>query len=201
MVVALVPTPTSLKADSYADEKPQAFFTVWAGSIIVTTVKYGGGTRVQLIGTAHHVSAPPPKSNQRNTQSDFPQWVMASETSYILTAMVAKLSLGVFFLRLIIKPWQRAMVYTIMALISTTSIFFFFFLIFHCGNPKDYLIRYIYDQCSPRDVQLALTYLSAAIGAFADWAYALIPIQIAVQANMDLRSKLSVFFILSLGTA
>ncbi|KAK7716993.1 hypothetical protein SLS57_006400 [Botryosphaeria dothidea] len=128
-------------------------------------------------------------------------WILVSETFYVITAMMVKLSLGIFFLRIVIKPWQRAMVYVVMILIALTSIFFFFFLIFLCGNPKDYLVRYVYDQCAPRHVQTALAYLSAALGAAADWVYALIPIQIVVQANMDLRSKLSVLFILSLGTA
>ncbi|GME31676.1 hypothetical protein GTA08_BOTSDO11494 [Neofusicoccum parvum] len=158
------------------------FFNVWAISIIVIAYEFGGGTRVDVIGTAMH-------------------WIIVSETFYVITAMMVKLSLGIFFLRIVIKPWQRAMVYTVMILIALTSIFFFFFLIFLCGNPKDYLIRYIYDQCAPRHVQTALAYLSAALGAAADWTYALIPIQIVVQANMDLRSKLSVLSILSLGTA
>ncbi|OJD34568.1 uncharacterized protein BKCO1_22000102 [Diplodia corticola] len=158
-----------------------AFFNVWAISIIVIAYQYGGGTRVDVIGSAMH-------------------WIIVSETFYVITAMMAKLSLGIFFLRIVIKPWQRAMVYVVMILIALTSIFFFFFLIFLCGNPKDYLIRYVYDQCAPRHVQSALAYLSASIGAAADWVYALIPIQIVAQANMDMRSKLSVFFILSVGT-
>ncbi|KAL0259529.1 hypothetical protein SLS55_005266 [Diplodia seriata] len=128
-------------------------------------------------------------------------WIIVSETFYVITAMMAKLSLGIFFLRIVIKPWQRAMVYVVMILITLTSIFFFFFLIFLCGSPKDYLIRYVYDQCAPREVQNALAYLSASLGAAADWVYALIPIQIVAQANMDMRSKLSVLFILSVGTA
>ncbi|EKG12445.1 hypothetical protein MPH_10401 [Macrophomina phaseolina MS6] len=158
------------------------FFNVWAISIIIIAYEYGGGTRVDVIGTAM-------------------DWILVSEIFYVITAMTVKLSLGIFFLRIVIKPWQRAMVYVVMVLIALTSIFFFFFLIFLCGNPKDYLIRYVYDQCAPRHVQTALAYLSAALGAAADWTYALIPVQIVVQANMDLRSKLSVLFILSLGTA
>lgn len=144
-----------------------------------------------------HVSPPRPHDAKPPNTA---QWIIVSETFYVLTAMMVKLSLGIFFLRIVIKPWQRAMVYVVMILIALTSIFFFFFLIFLCGNPKDYLIRYVYDQCAPRHVQNALAYVAASLGAAADWIYALIPIQIVVQANMDLHSKLSVLFILSVGT-
>ncbi|KAK7562411.1 hypothetical protein IWX49DRAFT_554298 [Phyllosticta citricarpa] len=156
-------------------------FTVYCISIIVIAFDYGGGTHTLVIGQAIH-------------------WVIVSETMYVVTAMTVKLSLGVFFLRILIRPWQRCFVYAVMVLTTLLSVFFFFNLIFMCGNPKDYLVRYVADECAPRDVQRALAYLSAAVGAFTDWTYAVLPLQIVLQANMQMRGKISVLLILSLGT-
>ncbi|KAK8245461.1 hypothetical protein HDK77DRAFT_253750 [Phyllosticta capitalensis] len=156
-------------------------FTVYCTSIIVIAYDYGGGTHTAVIGQAMH-------------------WVLVNETIYVVTAMTAKLSLGVFFLRILIRPWQRCFVYAVMVLITFLSVFFFFNLIFLCGNPKDYLVRYVADKCAPRDVQRGVAYLSAAVGAFTDWVYALLPLQIVLQANMNRRGKISVLLILSLGT-
>ncbi|KAK8178132.1 hypothetical protein IWX90DRAFT_43636 [Phyllosticta citrichinensis] len=156
-------------------------FTVYCISIIVIAYDYGGGTHTLVIGQAIH-------------------WVLVSETIYVVTAMTVKLSLGVFFLRILIRPWQRCFVYAVMVLITLLSVFFFFNLIFMCGNPKDYLVRYVADKCAPREVQRAMAYLSAAVGAFTDWTYAVLPLQIVLQANMQMRGKISVLLILSLGT-
>ncbi|KAF2083946.1 hypothetical protein K490DRAFT_50332, partial [Saccharata proteae CBS 121410] len=155
-------------------------YTVYASALIVIVLVYGGGTHIEIASSAM-------------------RWILLDEVFYILTAWVLKLSLGVFFLRIIIRPWQRYMVYATMVISTLTSLFFFFFIIFMCGNPGDYLIRYVTGQCAPHDVQLALTYTHAGINLVMDWMFAVLPIQIVLQANMKRRAKILVAFILSLG--
>lgn len=68
-----------------------------------------------------------------------------------------------------------------------------------CGNPKDFLVKYIKQQCIPQSAQLAMTYEQAAIATLTDIFLFSIPILILRESLLNLRAKISVGAILSLG--
>lgn len=127
-------------------------------------------------------------------------WTMAVQDTYIVTLCILKISLGIFFIRIIITPWQRYIVYGIVALSTLQSLANFFFIIFRCGSsPGHYLIMQLEGKCAPRWLNLLFLYMHAAVTTITDWIFATLPVCILWDSTMDIRSRLSVGFILALG--
>lgn len=112
-----------------------------------------------------------------------------------------KISLGVFLLRIVIRPWHTVFIYVVMAISTSIGLAYFFFAIWQCGNPNKILENKLTGHCQPASVQLGMAYTHAAVQAFTDWSFASLPVVIMWNANMDRRSKVSVAFILMLGAA
>ncbi|KAF2143414.1 uncharacterized protein K452DRAFT_268925 [Aplosporella prunicola CBS 121167] len=157
------------------------FFTVYCTGVIIVAYGYGGGTHTAVAGAAI-----------------YDQWIVVSEACYISTTMLLKISIGIFFLRIISKPWQKNLIIATIVLTIIVSGFFFFFVIFMCGNPKYFLIRYVTGRCAPRSVLLALAYTHTIWNMAIDWVYACVPIALLWGTTMDLRKKITVFLILFL---
>lgn len=128
-----------------------------------------------------------------------PQWTLVAEVFYLTTIIFLKLSLGLFFLRVLLKRWQRNIVYVAMVSSVLINTFHCFFVVFSCGNPKLYLEHTVLKQCVPKKIELGLAYEQAAVTTITDFVFALLPISLLWNAAMDRRSKLSVGLILSLG--
>jgi hypothetical protein len=122
-----------------------------------------------------------------------------AEVFYLTTILFLKLSLGLFFLRVLIKKWQRKIVYATMLISTVINIYHCFFVLFSCGNPRLYLENTLQRKCVRKSVEVGLAYEQATVTTLTDWVFALLPIPLLWNASMDLRSKLSVGFILSLG--
>jgi hypothetical protein len=110
-----------------------------------------------------------------------------------------KLSLGLFFLRVVIKKWLRKIIYVTMALSTAINIYHCFFVLFSCGNPTLYLENTLLKKCVRKSVEVGLAYEQATVTTVTDWVFALMPIPLLWNATMDRRSKISVGLILSLG--
>lgn len=123
-----------------------------------------------------------------------------AEVFYLTTIMFLKISLGLFFLRVVLKKWQRKVVYATMFLSTIINIYHAIFLIFSCGSPQHYLERTIQMKCVRKSVELGLAYEQAAITTITDFVFALLPLPLLWNASMDRRSKISVGCILGLGT-
>lgn len=121
------------------------------------------------------------------------QFVQLSEVFYILTTTALKISLGLFFLRLLTKPWQRRLFHTILAVSALYGVFYFFATIFVCGNPAKLADSLLGSRrCAPTGFILATGYLYGIINVVADWIFTLIPILILIDSDMDRSSKISV---------
>ena len=112
-----------------------------------------------------------------------------------------KISLGIFFLRIVIRPWHAIFVYAIMTVSTAFGIAYFFFALFQCGNPTKILENKLAGHCQSASTQLGMGYTHASVQAFSDWAFASLPVIILWDAKMDRRTKASVAFILMLGAA
>ncbi|KAF2396458.1 hypothetical protein EJ06DRAFT_240883 [Trichodelitschia bisporula] len=152
-------------------------------SSLMTIVHYGGGTHIT------------DQSDLRAATS----WILVAETFYLTTILFLKLSLGFFFLRVAIKKWQRRTIITTMTVSTIIHFYHIFFVIFMCGDPRNYLQNRLNHKCVGRNVEVALAYEQAAVTTATDWIFALLPIPMLWNTSMDLRSKLSVGFVLSLG--
>jgi hypothetical protein len=114
-----------------------------------------------------------------------------------------KISLGGFFLRIMVERWQRWVVIGAVVLSCTLNIATVFFFIFMCGVPKggvQFFEKYIANQCVSSTHQLIMYYFQACSGTLTDLVFALLPIFILRKSALPLRDKITAGAILLLAT-
>ncbi|KAF2010865.1 hypothetical protein BU24DRAFT_47762 [Aaosphaeria arxii CBS 175.79] len=128
-------------------------------------------------------------------------YVQLAEIFYIITTTLLKVSLGLFFLRLLTKRWQVLTFYIILGVSAVYGVIYTFVAIFQCGVPHDLLNNLLHgtDRCLPEAFSLFTGYLYGTINVIADWTFVLIPIYILIESDMTRQSKLSVGIVLALG--
>jgi hypothetical protein len=132
------------------------------------------------------VSLPPTVSHISTDQFQF---VQLSEVFYILTTTLLKISLGLFFLRLVTKLWQRYLFNALIAMAAIYGFFYFCVSIARCRDPANMSGS---KQCASAGLKLTTGYLYGVINIISDWIFTLIPIALLVESNMDRKSKFSV---------
>ncbi|KAG9187229.1 hypothetical protein G6011_05100 [Alternaria panax] len=157
-------------------------FTIYCGSTLYIESN-GGGTHVTSVDQLQALT----------------KWVVASEASYIITIMIVKISLAIFFIRIIVKRCHLILVYVTVGVNIISSASAFFYCFFRCGPSLDkYVMNQLMNKCAPRELDLFMAYQQAAFSTFTDFVFLLLPISILWYANMDNRSKISVGFVLCL---
>ena len=128
------------------------------------------------------------------------QCVQLSEVFYILTTTLLKISLGLFFLRVLTKRWQKLIFHIIFGVSAAYGLLYTFAVIFVCGDPAKLADSFVGSRkCLPAAFMLTIGYLYGIINVLADWTFVLIPIAILVDSDIDRRSKISVSIVMGLG--
>lgn len=110
-----------------------------------------------------------------------------------------KISLGVFFARIVVKAWHLWTIYVNVALTIVSSTASFFYVLLRCGANLDiYVYKQLQNQCTPRGLDRFFAYQQAAVTTLTDCVFAVLPIFILWNASMNKRSKISVGLVLSL---
>jgi hypothetical protein len=126
--------------------------------------------------------------------------VLLSEAFYVLMTTTLKISLGLFFLRILMKPWQRITFYVILAISVGYGTFGVFIAIFQCGLPTELLEHVVNGHgCLSTNLLLSMGYIYSVINIVADWIFVFIPMFMLKETSMGRRSKLSVGVIMALG--
>jgi hypothetical protein len=115
--------------------------------------------------------------------------------------MFLKISLAIFFLRIMVSVWQRRVVYLAAGLSATFNFGYLFFAIFQCGlpeGPRIFFIRRLTGQCVTRTQILGVSYVQGVITALTDVTFGILPIFVLMHTSMNLREKAIVTFILVL---
>lgn len=153
--------------------------------------------RATVYGLGAHIEAIPPEMMEVGLK-----YIFICELLYVATTAVAKLSIGVYFLRLSNKKYQFWVIYTTLTVVMLFSSMYFFFLVFQC-TPITYTWRQFYKnsngKCLSRSILANVTYAHAAMSAATDWAFGILPVFFVWKLKMNPRTKLSVILILSLG--
>jgi hypothetical protein len=124
-----------------------------------------------------------------------------SEATYVIAMMMLKISLGIFFARIVVKPWQIGLIYVNVGVNIFSSAAAFFYVLFRCGaNIDDYVMQQLANRCTPRTLDRFMAYQQAAVTTLTDVVFVTLPVLILWNANMSRRSKISVGFILCLAT-
>ncbi|KAF2849197.1 hypothetical protein T440DRAFT_499999 [Plenodomus tracheiphilus IPT5] len=128
------------------------------------------------------------------------KWVVVSEALYLLSMMTLKISLGIFFARIVIKPWHFILIYITVGINIISSLAAFFYCLFRCGvDINQYVLQQLQHKCTSQPLDLFIAYQSASFNTLTDFVFLTLPIIILWNANMDRKSKISVGFILCLG--
>lgn len=133
--------------------------------------------------------------------SDRAQYFLAAITTYILTTVIFKAALGLFYLRIVISRRLQCVVYVTMAISMTYGIAYLFFTLFQCGEPRDLVGKRIGGECVSNAALLGVGLSEGAVNATADWILALLPIIPLRKANMPRPAKLSASFVILAGAA
>lgn len=130
------------------------------------------------------------------------QFVQLSEVFYILTTTLLKVSLGLFFLRVLTKKWQKHVFHVILGVGVFYGLFYFFIALFQCGDPAHIADTFVAQgarQCLPKKLSLTAGYIYGIINILADWTFVLIPITVLMDSDLDRGSKISVGVVMGLG--
>lgn len=93
---------------------------------------------------------------------------------YILTTVIFKLSLAVFFLRVVNQRWQRQVIIGSVTLYTLFGTAWLFVAIFQCGSPANYGANEAAGKCLPfQTVLRPLNYTHGVLNAVTDWIFAI----------------------------
>ncbi|KIW08155.1 uncharacterized protein PV09_01088 [Verruconis gallopava] len=128
-------------------------------------------------------------------------WLMAAESFYVVTMCALKVSVSIFFLRVMIKPWQRKIVYASLLLATLINIAYFFLIVFQCGVPRggmSFLIKQLAKKCLTPAQFLGVSYTHGAISSVTDIVFALLPFTVLRESKLRTRERATVVAILAL---
>ena len=128
------------------------------------------------------------------------QFVICIFGLYILTTIIFKLSLAIFFLRVVNQKWQRQVILGSVIIYTLFGVSWLFVAVFQCGSPALYVQNEEAGKCLPFETVLRpLNYIHGILNAVTDWIFAIIPIFVVRSAQMPKQAKITVCTILALG--
>jgi hypothetical protein len=120
------------------------------------------------------------------------QFLLASETLYVWSMIFLKISLGIFFLRILVEKWQRATVYWVVGISTLFNFGYFWFVAFQCGVPNsgaEFWEKKITRQCASSGMILGFGYTQAGLSFLTDVCLAALPIPVLMRARIRKREK------------
>lgn len=106
--------------------------------------------------------------------------------------VMLKLSLAVFFLRILTILWQRWIILTTVTLTTVFGIVNLFFAIFQCGYFSDITVfvdRLVRNKCASEAIGLGINYTYASLATTSDWTCVLVPIFVLQKSTMPTKRK------------
>ena len=113
--------------------------------------------------------------------------------------IAAKISIGLFLLRVTVSKLQRLIIYIAMGLTVLTGIVFFFVTLLQCSPVSFFWNKHQPGKCVNVDVIIGLTFLYSAVSAICDFTFGLLPVWLVWGLNMRKSEKLALIPILSMG--
>jgi hypothetical protein len=98
-----------------------------------------------------------------------------------------------------LEKWQRRVIIVSTVIFSVYTFSFFFVAVFQCGDPANYLLHKVQGKCVAWSTLGPMNYLHGVMNALTDWIFVSLPILVIRKANMSVRDKWSVVFVLVIG--
>ncbi|KAI4852568.1 hypothetical protein E4T44_01404 [Aureobasidium sp. EXF-8845] len=121
---------------------------------------------------------------------------------YIVTTVILKLALAIFFLRIIPEnfSWQRKTIYIATGIYTTYGLAFTFIVVFQCGNPSNFFLQEARKACMSDTILQPLYYTAGGMNALTDWIFSLLPVTVIWSAAIPRSTKISAGCLLGLGS-
>lgn len=129
------------------------------------------------------------------------KWWWACEPVYVLSNMALKLSIGIQLLRIAVNRIHKGIILVTVVVLEIYSAAFFFLFVLQCRPSAYFWTRYTGGKgtCLDTNIIVNATYAYSAISCVADWTMAIIPVFIIWNLQMNVRTKISVAMVLSMG--
>jgi len=180
----------------------QVLFTVFTAIDLEIIFNYGLGQHIDLL-SADQIK----KFFMVCTDSMLPKWYgpnklqywFAAELIYNVLSVVVKLSIAMLLLRLAQRPVYRIIIKSAAGIYTVAVFAFFFMVIFQCLPPSYLWDKSIEGRCHSKTLIIVAIFLQACICAATDFVFALLPMVMIWNSQMDVRTKIPVVIILGLG--
>jgi hypothetical protein len=133
-----------------------------------------------------------------NISDSILQLLLAAEAFYIWCMMLIKISLGIFFLRILVERWQRRIVYFMVTLSTATGFAYFWYAVFQCGLPNSggltFWEKVITKKCNTTPLQAnSAAYVHGGVQVLTDISMLLVPLPVIYGARITRKEKQIVF--------
>lgn len=119
----------------------------------------------------------------------------------MLTIIFLKISLTIFFLRILVNKQQRLILYVALTVTVGFGAFHLGWIIFQCGVPKNaetILTKSLSGKCLPADASIGVNYAHSSINLIVDLAVTAISIATVWKTHLTFREKLTISFLFGL---
>jgi hypothetical protein len=127
------------------------------------------------------------------------KYTLIFNSLYVLTTILFKISLAIFFLRIVVAQWQRRLIIISTAIFTAWSLAYMFITTFRCGLPKNILLNTARGKCIATSAVSPLLYVSGISNALMDIMFALLPTTVLWNSQMPIKTKISCCILLSMG--
>jgi hypothetical protein len=112
--------------------------------------------------------------------------------------ITSKVSIGLFLLRVAVKPVHKWIIYCAMAISVFTGGIFFFVTLFQCTPISYFWNKLESGYCVPIDVIIGLTFLYSACAIISDFTFAILPIFLIWGLNMPAKTRMMLIPVLGM---
>ncbi|KAL1592716.1 hypothetical protein SLS60_011132 [Paraconiothyrium brasiliense] len=128
------------------------------------------------------------------------KWFYVFQEPWCFTLVTIKASIGFALIRIANrKLWIELVIYANMLLCLLLMGGTGMYLFFQCKPVQKNWYTNLPGECNPREIQTALSFAVAAVSITTDWTFAILPVCLLWNVQMDPRVKLSVVLMLGLG--
>lgn len=123
------------------------------------------------------------------------------EVLYSPITICIRVSICLFLLRIATQKLHRWILLINIGAITIISLAFFFVMIFQCDPPSFFWRRVLGEEgkCMSIEIVPDATIAHSVISAVSDWVVGLLPVAILWKVKINLRTKITIAFMLSMG--
>ncbi|KAL2870103.1 putative PTH11-like integral membrane protein [Aspergillus lucknowensis] len=167
----------------------------WDDSVMVLAMLFYGMLCGCMIGGGiwgsgrHHSELTP---EQQSMAMEY--WLLC-DVAYVVSSILAKISVCIFLLRVTLSASHRATLYSVTALVVITGIIFFIFLVIQCSPVSFFWTRFSGDtsgKCGYIDAIVIMLYIFSVTSAIFDLTVGLLPIFLVRMLRAHWRTKAAV---------